>query len=871
MKAPPHWALRFFRWFCDPLCAEDIEGDLLERFEKRTNENKSAGWLFVLDVIKLFRPGIIKPITGSQKLNYFGMINNYFKVGLRSILRQKVFSSLNVSGLAVGIASCILILIYVKNELSYDTYNTKYDRIYRVLHYFGTEEFDPEKRFPISEHQVWGNAPVGPELKDYYPEIENMFRFSSPKAWLLEYGSVRFQEKNIVFADSNAFEVFDWKLIGDPKTCLIGPNSIVISSEMAKKVFGDEDPMGKTLMMDAEDPMQVTGVYEIPSNSHISFDAMMSMSTFRNFREQIFEAWGYVDFYSYFTINENASIDAMTEKIPEFIKHAEVKGYTISFEPLSKAYLNSEAGRQPGPVGNKNNIYLFVSVAIFVLIIASINFMNLSTARSVERAKEVAIRKTIGSHRAALILQFLVESVLLTFLAGIIGVALVIFGHHYLEILVDKTLPIEWLFEPSAVLLFIGTMLILGIITGSYPAFILSKFKPTKVLKGSFKSSSEGIWLRKSLVVLQFSLSIILLVGTLVVYNQLQFLKDHEKGFDSEQVLVIDYAWDARVQRNIATVKEAFAQHSAVASASASRATPGEFFPNGSTGIPDPTTGELVFNDPAIYEVDEDFIPTYDMEIVAGRNYSKEFPTDSTSSLVINAACAKLFGYPNPEDIIGKKFSQWGREGVVIGVVSDFNYVSLHNSVEPLALRYSTKWSTSRLSLKLKSKDYSRSLAELEELWNDVVPYHPFVAYFNDTNFNEQYETDQRFGNVFSVFSGFAVFVACLGLFGLTIYSTTQRSKEIGVRKVLGASVPRLVSLLTVDFVKLFLVSLIISIPISWYVMSRWLESFAYQVSIDWKIFVLASCITLLVAIITMSFKTISAALANPVESLRDE
>ena len=439
-KSVPTWALRFFRWFCHPECVEDIEGDLMERFEKRTNENKSAGWLFTLDVIKLFRPGIIKPIIDSQKLNNYGMINNYFKVGLRSILRQKIFSLLNVSGLAVGIASCLLILIYVKNELSFDTYNSKYDRTYRVLQYFGTEEFPPEKRFPISEHQVWGNAPVGPSLASYYPEIEHMFRFSSAKSWLLEYGNVRFQETNIVFADSTAFKVFDWKLLaGDPETCLNAPNSIVLSSALAKKVFGDENPLGKTLLMDAEDPMQVTGVYEMPANTHLSFDAMMAMSTFRNFNSNIFEAWGYVDFYTYFTLHENASIEAMTEQIPEYITHSEVKGFTVSFESLADAYLNSEAGRQPGPVGNKSNIYLFISVAVFVLIIACINFMNLSTARSVERAKEVAIRKTIGSHRSALIFQFLVESILLTAIAGILAGFLVTVGHTYLEILVNKT------------------------------------------------------------------------------------------------------------------------------------------------------------------------------------------------------------------------------------------------------------------------------------------------------------------------------------------------------------------------------------------------------------------------------------------------
>lgn len=863
--------LRFFRWFCDPECVEDIEGDLLERFEKRLIENKNARLQFVMDVLRLFRPGIIKPLGIGQKLNNYAMINNYYKVSIRNILRNKTFSLLNITGLSVGIACCLLIMIYVKNELSYDTYHSKYDRIHRVLHYFGTKEFPSDERFPIAEHQVWGNAPVGEALINYYPEIEHIFQFSTEKAWLVEYGNSRFQETNIPFADSTAFEVFDWKMhAGDPATCLVEPNTIVLSLEMAKKVFGNENPIGKTLLMDAEDQMKVTGVYEIPSNSHFSYDAMISMSTFKNRRPQIFDTWGYVDFYTYFTIHEEANIVSMIERIPDFITDSEVRGYTVSFEPLADAYLNSEAGRQPGPVGNKKNIFLFISVAVFVMIIAAINFMNLSTARSVERAKEVAIRKTIGSQRGALIVQFLVESVLLTIIAGLFACCLVAIGHNYLEILVGKPLPMEWLMEPMTLLGMVAMLLVLGILTGSYPAFVLSKFKPVKVLKGSFKNSFEGIRLRKILVILQFTLSVILLVGTTVVYNQLSYLKGFDKGFDSERVLVIDYAWDGRVQRNIEVIKSAFKEHSAVQSVGASRATPGEFFPNGSTGIEDPS-GEMIFIDPAIYEVQEGFIPTYDMEIIAGRNYSVDFPTDSSSSLVINEALAREYGYANPADVVGKKFSQWGREGTVIGVVSDFNYVSLHKDVEPLALRYATKWSTSRISIKLKSNNFNRSLAELEDLWNEVVPYHPFVAYFNDVNFNEQYETDERFGNVFTVFSGFAVFVACLGLFGLTIYSTTQRSKEIGVRKVLGASIYQLVSLLSKDFVKLFVVALILSVPISWYIMNKWLESFAYRVNIDWKMFAFAAGVTFFVAMVTMSLKTIRAALDNPTESLRDE
>ena len=872
-KELPQFPLKFLRWYCKEDLQESILGDMEEQFENdlKTHGSSRARRRFTWTSLRFFRKEIIKPDLGGQRLNNYGMFKNYLKVSVRNILRNKTFSFLNVTGLSVGIASCLLILIYVNNELSYDKYHSKFDRTYRVLQYFGSEKFPVEKRFASSEYQVWGCAPVAPALKDYYPQIDHITRSTSDFDYLVEYNGRRFQEKGIAFADSTLYQLFDWKWIaGDPTTALAKPNTIILSKELAEKYFGDENPIGKSLLMDGEDPHMVTAVFEIPANSHFFFKGFVSMSTFVDFRPEIFDSWGYVDFYTYFTINENADINELDDQIPAFLTSAEVEGYTIQFEPLADAYLNSDAGRQPGAIGNKNNIYLFISVALFILVIACINFINLSTARSVERAKEVAIRKTIGSQRRALITQFLVEAIILTFAAFAIAILIVIFCHPYLEILVGKAMPITWLMSPSNFILGLVSGILVGLITGSYPALVLSKFKPVQVLKGSFKSSSEGVWLRKFLVILQFSLSIILIVGTAVVYNQLQFLRQHEKGFDPEQILVIDYGWDWRVQKSLTSIKSEISKHNAVQAIAASRATPGDFFPNAGTSIEDPS-GERTFRDPALYEIDEDFIPTYEMEMVAGRNYSKEFPSDSSTSLILNEAGARMFGYENPADIIGKKFSQWGREGHVVGVVKDFNYVSLHQEVEPLALRYATKWNTSMLSLKLNSQDYSQTLDELQDLWEELVPYRPFVAHFNDTNFDQQYETDERFGTVFTVFSSLAIFVACLGLFGLTIYSTNQRAKEIGVRKVLGASTQRIVALLSYDFIKLFIVALTLSIPVSLIVMNKWLDDFAYRIKIGWELFALAAVLTLIISLITMSFRTIKAALSNPAHILKDE
>ena len=493
---PSERVLSFFRWFCDPDCVEDIEGDLLERFESRLQQDKAAKWLLILDVLRLLRPGIIKPITKTQKLNNYAMISNYYKVSVRNIIRNKTFSILNISGLSVGIASCILILIYVNNELSYDKYNSKYDRTYRVIHYYGNEGDAPDyTKLPTKEYQVWGNAPVAPAMQDFFPEVDQVFRFTSDAPWLFSYKGITYSETDVLFADSTAFDLFDWKVIaGDPKTALIRPNTIVLTKELAKKYFGEENPIGEIIIMDNEDPFEVTAVVEIPTNSHFFFNGLISMSTFKNRRPWIFSHWGYVDFYTYFTLKPGASLESLRDKVPQFIesKFDRDFNYHIKFEPLADAYLHSDAGRQPGPVGSMNNIYIFTSVAIFILLIACINFMNLSTARSVERAKEVAIRKTIGSQRRSLIYQFLVEAILVTFIASILAAILVSLGHSLLESLSGKTLPINWLLTVKHLILAIVGVIAIGVAAGSYPAFILSMFKPITVLKRFLQDIFKG-------------------------------------------------------------------------------------------------------------------------------------------------------------------------------------------------------------------------------------------------------------------------------------------------------------------------------------------------------------------------------------------
>ncbi|WP_020533194.1 ABC transporter permease [Flexithrix dorotheae] len=873
--SPPKYALNFLRWFCREDYLEELEGDLIEVFEMQWETSPGrARRNFNYQVIRHLHPEFIKPITSENNLINRAMFQNHFKVAWRHIFNKKLYSFINISGLGVGMACCMLIIMYVKHELSYDKYHQNLDNIYRVLHAYKSFE---EKGKPTSpeEFQVWGCAPAGPALLNDFPEVKSYFRFTSPSNMLFEYEDKRFQEDNMVFADSNAFDMFSWKfLAGDPQTALDEPFTIVLTEKIAQKYFGAEDPIGKLIKIEENEVLKVTGVMEnVPANSHFTFEGLISMSTFKRFRPEIFDWWGYVDFYTYFTLNDNASIVSLKSKVPEFVEkytgNWEDSGYDIAFEPMADAYLHSVAGRQPGETGSLQNLYIFSSIAVFILLIACINFINLSTSRSLERAKEVGIRKVVGAYRQTLMGQFLSEFILLALFAAVLAVLLVVLFSPILQDLTGKPISYQNLLEWETIVYLLSGIVIIGILAGIYPATLLVGFQPAKVLKGTFKSSGSGAALRKGLVIFQFSLSIALMVGTAVVFSQLQYLRNHDLGFDQEQMLIVDFGWDGRVQEQIETIKNTILDHPNVLSIAASRAVPGNFLPNAGTTIEGPD-GEMVSYGPTIYEIDQDFIPNYKIEMAAGRAFSRDFPNDTAQSLILNEAAAKMWGYHNPEDMIGKRFDQWGKSGMVIGVVKNFNYQSLHNKVEPLSLRFEP-YSMRKFSIRVKSENIPATLSDLEKTWAALVPHRPFIYSFLDETFNKQYKADVRFGQLFSVFAGIAILIACLGLFGLTAYTTSQRTKEIGVRKVLGASVGSIVTLLSAGFIKLFIIALLISIPVSWYVMNRWLEGFAYQVGVGVEIYFVAGFMALVIALLTISWQSLKAAFANPVKSLRSE
>jgi putative ABC transport system permease protein len=803
------------------------------------------------------------------------MLRHFFQIAWRNLMKRKLYSFINMAGLTIGMACCVLIALYVQNELSYDRYHVKGDRIYRVTQTFRSIQKGENPGPPTpQDFQVWGCAPVGAALQADFPEIEKVVRFMSPINILLQHGDNRIQQDNLVCMDSTAFDIFSWKMLnGDPHTALIAPNTIVLTRTTAEKLFGKSNPVGQTLRADNQLNLLVTGVMEdVPPNSQFTFNGLISMATDRLQEPNVFNQWGYVDFYTYLLLKDNTNIQHLQTQADAFVKihNPDDKGYAISFEKMTDAYLHSVAARQPGPTGSLINVYLFSCIAVFIMLIACINFMNLSTARSLERAKEVGVRKVLGVRPSSLMGQFLAESVLLSLAAGIIALILASACVPLIGKLSGKDLSALNLFSPRISLAMAAFSIVVGLLAGIYPAWFLSGFKAIAVLKGKFNPSGQGISLRKALVVFQFTVSIVLIAGTIIVYSQLTYLNRHDLGFRKDQMVIIDFEGDNQVEQHIETIKTAIDRDPGVTSVASSRAVPGEFLPNGTTHIQTPD-GNMGTRDPLIYEIDFDFIPTYHIPLIAGRNYSRTFQTDSAQSIVINETAARLYGYQHPADAVGKKFDQWGRKGTIIGVVKDFNFRSLHQAVEPLTLRYGYPGSLNRISVAVKADNVPATIARLKSTWNKLAPQRPFLYHFLDQSFNQQYQADQNFGQLFTFFSCLAIFIACLGLFGLSTFMAQQRVKEIGIRKTLGSSQTNIVMLLSKDFIKLILVAIVISVPLCSWVMNDWLQGFAYRIHIGPVVFIESGLIALAIALATMTWQSLKAAMGSPIRALRND
>ena len=802
------------------------------------------------------------------------MIKNYFKIALRNLKRNKAFSFINIFGLAIGLTSFMLIAVFVLNELSYDKYPAQAKNMYRViLSVTGNGDI---AAYPMVD------VAVGEGMKNAFPEIKATTRLASAQDFI-KFNDKQFKEKQLAFDDSNFLQLFSIPLVeGDITTALVQPNSMVISKAFAKKYFGNEEALGKSLSVGTGgDLYKVTGVIdEVPENSHFHFDAFLSLAS----RHLTRKTWSNIGFFTYLLLNKNTDPKKLESKFPQLvaehvvpeIQHdmgvslAEAKKsintFVFSLQPLTDIHLYSHTKYEMEPNGDIQYVYIFSALALFILLLACVNFTNLSTARAVKRAREVGIRKVLGSLKQQLIIQFLTESVLLTFLSMLIAFGLLFLILPYFNQVANRQIPFSFFTSYQSILVMISLVFITGIVAGIYPSFFLSSFNTIKVLKGSSSKGSQKNVLRSSLVVFQFFVSIALIIATIVVYQQLYFMQNKNLGYDKEQVLFLP---DARLLgKNQDAFKQQLSENKNVVAASISRSVPGLPFMDGTEIYPKNENGNGKEIHANIYHVDEDYLKTLGIRVVSGRNFSKDFPTDS-SAVVINQAMVRELGWSG-ENPIGKTIVRSGQhEFKVIGVVADFNYASAKQQIAPLMMMLGNNYGG--LVIKINTGNVKGFLSDLKKQWADFNPEGPLSYSFLDDNFAKLYASEIRTQQIFTAFAIIAIIIASLGLFGLSAFVTEQRTKEIGIRKVLGASVESVLLLVSKEFLLLVGIAFIISVPVTWWAMHVWLQDFAYRIHIAWWVFVVAGIIAILISALTISFQAIKAAVANPVKSLRSE
>ncbi|MDQ6479164.1 ABC transporter permease [Dyadobacter sp. LHD-138] len=806
------------------------------------------------------------------------MFQNYFKIAWRNLLRNRAFSAINITGLAIGLASCMLISLYVLDELSFDRYNEKADQIVRVI-FKGTMQGGK-----INEAHVM--PPTAQTLKVDYPEVLEATRLRQAGAPTVIIADKQYTGDYMAFVDSNFFQVFTLPLLkGDKKTALAEPNTLVLTKKMSETYFGSQDPIGRIIMFKgSKTPFKVTGMIDkVPENSHFHYEIFASMSSFEDSKSP---SWMISEFFTYLVLQKGYDYKKLEAKLPLAVDKyvgpqlKTAMGVTMSefkksgnniglyLQPLTDIHLHSDFGYDLGNNGDIKYVYIFGAVAMIMLVIACINFMNLSTAGASRRAREVGVRKVMGSQKKELIGQFLLESTLLFSIALVFAIVIGLAALPLFNQLSGKNLNMQFsqisAFLPQ--LLLFG--LIIGILAGSYPAFFLSSFKPISVLKGKVTTEKGSISLRSGLVVVQFFISITLIIGTTVVYQQLKYIQNKKLGYNKNQVLVLPDAW--ALGKNQDAFKQELLRDQRVVSISSSSFIPaGPSYSNNYMVYPDDKNTQLVKT--LRYDVDASYIPTLGMEMASGRNFSKDFGNDS-SGVILNETAAAMLGWKN--NALDHRITNTNNEGNkgtfrVIGVVKDFHFRSMHEKITPLVMVLSKDAGT--MIVKMQAKDASGLLAQMKRQWNQFKPEAPFSYSFLDERFNNTYQAEQKTGLILGVFSGLTIFVACLGLFGLATFTAQQRTKEIGVRKVLGASIGSIVVLLSGEFLKLVTIALILASPAAWYLMTEWLQDFEYKINIEWWIFGVAGALTVAVALLTVSYQSIKTALIDPVKSIRME
>lgn len=876
---PPKWADKFLEWYCHPDLLEEIQGDVYELFDRRVQDKgeKAARRHFTWDVLRSFRLSTIRNFN--LKISPM-LFKSNFKIAFRQLAKQKMYSAIKIGGFALSIAACLLIALFIVDEISYDQHYQDKDQIYRVLGIYKDKgRTGKGVHFP---------APFAKALQEDYPEVESVGRFNSSELFGAGDREVRPEgstqntyEEGFVFIDQDLLEILEISMVlGDPKKALAEPNSIVISKRKADKYFPNENPVGKRLILDniEDEPFIISGVMaDFPTTSHIQFDFLMTMSGVEFWPgEQTF--WRANNYHTYVRLHPEADVLSLQKKmmdiprkylIPSMKEAGDVDADQIldkmafELQPIEDVHLHSEEVHDGLSHGDIRFVWLFGAIALFILLIACINFINLSTAKSANRAKEVGLRKVVGSYRRQLIGQFLTESVLFSGISFLLGMYLAWMALPYFNQLAGKSLVFpwqEWWLFP----VLLSSAIIIGIVAGLYPSFYLSAFKPIEVLKGQLSRGSKSAGMRNVLVIFQFTTSIVLIIGTFIIYQQMHYILNKKVGFEKEQVVLLHGA--NTLGNKMETFKKELVSLPEVTSATVSDYLPitgtkrngNGFWKEGKTQEEASVPGQM-------WRVDHDYIKTMGMTIVEGRDFSIDMASDS-QAVIINQTLAKDLGL---EDPIGKRITNSGFISEVIGVVEDFHFESMQENIRGLCMAIGNR--PALVSIKVNASDMSGFIQHATNVWDKFSPHQPIRYTFLDEDFSIMYANVQRMGSIFTSFAILAIIIACLGLFALSAFMAEQRRKEISIRKVLGASVNNLLGLLTKNFMALIFISLVIAMPLAWYLMQKWLNDFAYRIDMTWDVFALAGLTAMVIALLTIGYQAIRTATSNPADYLRNE
>ena len=878
---PPKLAQRLLLSFLREDLSDEVLGDLEEKFYKTSNRTSlfKAKLNYWQEVVNYARPFAIKKL--SQPSSYtFAMYQNYFKIGWRNLSRQKMYSSIKIGGFALGIATCLLIALFIRDESSYDRHYANTERIFRVI-----KSIDYGEGL---ERGVWFESPFANALKNDFPEVEKSGRLNASELFGAGGNEIRradqmesYYEEGFVYMDQELLEILELPMLyGSREHALAEPNSIVISKSKADKYFPNEDPVGKLMVLnnDAGSTYKIGGVMEdFPSNSHLRYDFLITL-TDREFWKGEKDFWWATNYPTYVLLRPNADPRDFEKKIvsvvkkynlPEWNKRgmvaAEKIASSIKFElqPISDIHLKSDGINDIAARSSIRYVWLFGAIATFILLIAAINFINLSTAKSANRAKEVGLRKVVGSVRSNLVKQFLTESLLFSLVSFVVGIAMTLFLLPYFNTLAGKSIEFPWA-EWQIFPILLAGLIVVGIVAGLYPSFYLSSFQPIQVLKGHLSKGSKSSSLRSTLVVFQFATSIVLIVGTIVIYRQMNYMLDKKVGFDKDQVLLIQGTNSLKNQAE--TFKNEMLALSDVQSVSyadylpiqGSKRNGNGFWKEGEVKTEEAVGGQL-------WRVDYDYVKTMGMKIVEGRDFSVKVASDANAVLINQKMAKRLF----QGSAVGKKITNGNEPQTIIGIVEDFHFETMKEEIAPLCMAIG--YNSNIASVRVTGSDMSNLIKSIETTWKKFLPHQPIRYTFLDDRFELMYKDVQRMGRILITFSALAIIVACLGLFALSAFMVEQRGKEISIRLVLGASVKSIFQLLTQNFVKLILVSFVIAAPIAWYLMDKWLQDYQYKTDLTWEVFVIAGGLSVAIALLTISYQAIRAALVSPVNNLRTE